>query len=698
MSKRVSCKGVLYKSSQKRGSIRVRGSIRFFKYVWFGFCVFKRFFQNSKQAEALQNLSAFEKTCKIQARVVRCYVKQHFQAVLCLVKKDGLALEWAAEHFKADRDLVLAAVRKGAFALEHAAVSLKEDRNFVLQAVRCNGYALAKCEKFQGDREIVEAAILEDPSALEYASDALRQDKGLALLAARDDTALQHIHEKLWEDRTFLREILQKNEAALDFVPRERTDKREMIVFFLDLLPLNPKLLPRMCNVDLFVSGKKGERKNPEATNGDASFLHLQDFLVEALLRNPLCFHELKHLEFEELKQFEQFHFERDLLLRALRARVRRNGRNEKSKKSKAENSSETTEQTEFLCELLKEVPPEFWDESFVCSAVEISPETFRCAPAEFQMNRELLRKMVCLPGLASAPSESLAARSLLHAHVELRGDRDFLLSLIEKNPSSLRFSSEELHLDHDFNLASIRRNQLVCKYVRNELWQDKAFILKAIDMENSEDCLGSFDEGDEKDDIFGDIGSEERERCGLSALNFVAAPLLCDWKFAFELVEKRGFALKFLSEELRSNRSLVQLAIEDLGLAAIRWASESLQNDKRLLRQALKTEAKQTRHYGRRASSSTSMSSSFSFAGFQCKDDAELVLEATKVSPDAFRFASERLRKNADLVWEALRSSSSAESVLQHSPLKSDPHFVLSASIHYEASIQYADEADERI
>ena len=40
------------------------------------------------------------------------------EVVLCLVAKDGLALEWAATALRADRELVLAAVSKGAFALE----------------------------------------------------------------------------------------------------------------------------------------------------------------------------------------------------------------------------------------------------------------------------------------------------------------------------------------------------------------------------------------------------------------------------------------------------------------------------------------------------------------------------------------------------------------------------------------------------
>jgi hypothetical protein len=58
------------------------------------------------------------------------------------VKRESLALEYAAKSLKADREIVLAAVKNNGDALEYAAKSLKADPDIVLAAAKANGGAL----------------------------------------------------------------------------------------------------------------------------------------------------------------------------------------------------------------------------------------------------------------------------------------------------------------------------------------------------------------------------------------------------------------------------------------------------------------------------------------------------------------------------------------------------------------------------
>jgi hypothetical protein len=75
------------------------------------------------------------------------------------------------------RALALAAVRQDGRALEHAAEHLRADCEIVLEAVRQNGKALVyAAEQLKGDREIVLEAVRYRSWMLEYAAEHLRDD------------------------------------------------------------------------------------------------------------------------------------------------------------------------------------------------------------------------------------------------------------------------------------------------------------------------------------------------------------------------------------------------------------------------------------------------------------------------------------------------------------------------------------------
>ncbi|SPX61910.1 DUF4116 domain-containing protein [Legionella feeleii] len=70
--------------------------------------------------------------------------------------KNGLALEYASETLKNDRDFLLAAVAENGWALEYASETLKDDREVVLAAVAQNRLALQYASETLKDDELLQ--------------------------------------------------------------------------------------------------------------------------------------------------------------------------------------------------------------------------------------------------------------------------------------------------------------------------------------------------------------------------------------------------------------------------------------------------------------------------------------------------------------------------------------------------------------
>lgn len=100
--------------------------------------------------------------------------------MLMAVSANGYALEFAAEHLRADSEVVLAAVSQCGFALGFAAAALQGDCEVVLAAIGQDARALYRApEALKSNREIILAAVRQDPNALRWATPALRADPEL---------------------------------------------------------------------------------------------------------------------------------------------------------------------------------------------------------------------------------------------------------------------------------------------------------------------------------------------------------------------------------------------------------------------------------------------------------------------------------------------------------------------------------------
>ena len=71
-----------------------------------------------------------------------------------------LALQYASNELKADKEVALAAVKNTGYALEFASDELKADKEVVTTAVNNAGDALAYAShKFKADKEVVMLAV-----------------------------------------------------------------------------------------------------------------------------------------------------------------------------------------------------------------------------------------------------------------------------------------------------------------------------------------------------------------------------------------------------------------------------------------------------------------------------------------------------------------------------------------------------------
>ena len=122
--------------------------------------------------------------------------------MLTAVQQNGMALQYASEQLKSDRDVVLAAIRKNSWALEFASEQLKGDKDVVLAAVQQDGWALEfASEQLKGDKDVVLAAVQQNGLALQYASEQLKGDRAVVLAAIQQDgRALEYASEQLREE------------------------------------------------------------------------------------------------------------------------------------------------------------------------------------------------------------------------------------------------------------------------------------------------------------------------------------------------------------------------------------------------------------------------------------------------------------------------------------------------------------------
>eukprot|EP00913_Durusdinium_trenchii_P027526 g25816.t1 len=370
-----------------------------------------------------------------------------------VLRRDGVALQYASEEGRAHPQLVLEAVRRSGFALEYAAEHLRGDRQFVLEAVKQNGFALARASaKLQGDPEVILAAIKEEGAAFEYAAQELKGDFDFALevVSLGGPGAMKHISADLWEDPRFVLHAVRQAPSALEHAQAE---VKAEPTFVLELLSRSPAALPFVAAelLEEMEGEMSGIEKVPKKFWTDRDFvlaaarfqpsvlnmvepgwLKEQPFILSVLQRNSSC---IRFVSEELLK-------DRAFVLQALRTHG----------------------------SVLKHLPQEMRaDPSLVLAAVPQTGFVLSFAADELRLDKCFVLQAVKINGYA-----------LIGTPEVMRSDREVVLAAVRQQGQCLEFATPALRADPEIVLAAIRSCPGPMAHVEECLWKDPAFVLEA--------------------------------------------------------------------------------------------------------------------------------------------------------------------------------------------------------------------------
>jgi hypothetical protein len=122
------------------------------------------------------------------------------EIVLAAVRQNGLALKWAEDSLKTTSTILSAAIKNDGFAIQFAnhilnnsnSVSTQETKKVIRQAFKQNGLALRIVKNAQSVKPLVEVAVKQNGLALEWATDEMRKDYDVVFAAVtQNGLALQ---------------------------------------------------------------------------------------------------------------------------------------------------------------------------------------------------------------------------------------------------------------------------------------------------------------------------------------------------------------------------------------------------------------------------------------------------------------------------------------------------------------------------
>lgn len=131
-------------------------------------------------------------------------------------------------------------------------------------------------------------------------------------------------------------------------------------------------------------------------------------------------------------------------------------------------------------------------------------------------------------------------------------GDREVVISVLEKSAENVSEISDELKADKEVMFIAMREDPIYMVYASKELKDDKEFVLQAIE-------------------------------AGCCSMHQISERLSNDRELAMRCVEINGLDLWALNEKFKDDREIVAAAIKH-NVDGLRYASERLQNEMEFL------------------------------------------------------------------------------------------------------------------
>ena len=266
--------------------------------------------------------------------------------------------------------------------------------------------------------------------------------------------------------------------------------------------------------------------------------------------------------------------------------------------------------------------------------------------------------EMSNVPGGMSAPETF--SPSVSTAVIEDRGE---LLKAVQSDGLALRRASDELKADPEMVLAALGQNGTALQYAAQGLKGDGWFMLAAL--EQVKPRLP---------------GSCDYTRCFDPLLQHVGGGLVANPEFMHAVVAKDGHALRFASEELLSDRHLVQAAVRQSS-GALEHASDALKADGEFMLDVLKTVQPTSFGVGVQVYEDGCFDDLLKHAADALLGDPEFMRKFVQRDGKTLKWASPELRSDRDLVEMAVANDGFA---LQHAceELKADVR-LMCAAVH---------------
>lgn len=231
----------------------------------------------------------------------------------------------------------------------------------------------------------------------------------------------------------------------------------------------------------------------------------------------------------------------------------------------------------------------------------------------------------------------------LQYASPRLQDDREVVSAAIERVGSPIKYASKRLKNDTELGLKALKNS-----------WNDFSYISK--DQDNKEVLIAAIKEfGTVTPEL---VSSEFGEFIDPTFTQYetfmsnLTENARDNKEIMLAAIDENGSAFKYGSERMRSDKELLNLALEHYSYDfPLEYASESLKNDKEIILKAINKN-----------------SENIAFASPELKNNPEVVMEAIKKDESNFKYISDELKNNKDFILSALLENTNIYSYIPES------------------------------
>ena len=253
----------------------------------------------------------------------------------------------------------------------------------------------------------------------------------------------------------------------------------------------------------------------------------------------------------------------------------------------------------------------------------------------------------------------------------KLRDDKELILEFIKDGkPTILQYASPRLQDDKEVVMAAIERVGSPIQYASKRLKNDKELISKAF--ENSLNDFSYISKDQENTEIL----IAAIKRFGTVAPEIVSSEF---GEFIDPTFTQYETFMSNLTENARDNKEIMLAAINENG-SAFKYASERMRSDKELLNLALER---------------YSYDFPLEYASLELKNDKEIILKAINKDSENIKFASPEIRNDPEVVMKSIKSNGSNFKYISDE-LKNNKDFILSALLENTNIYSYIPESQK--